>query len=126
MQRPVPTAESIVAASPCGTLREGPAGDAGEDEMSRRETDFDDSRRDHPSSPIQHRELPRGTRLGGKYEIQSLIGVGGMGVIYDALQIEVGRTVAVKILHQHERDPAMRARFLCEAIALSRVQHVNV
>jgi serine/threonine protein kinase len=124
--RPFPTAESILGAAPRGTLREGPARDGDDHDMSRRETDFDDSRRDHPSSQIEHRELPRGTRLGGKYEIQALIAVGGMGAIYEAVQLEVGRTVAIKVLHQYEQDPAMRARFLREVIVLSRVQHVHV
>lgn len=41
--------------------------------------------------------LQPGTHL-GKYEVQSLIAVGGMGTVYRAVDAGLGRTVALKVL----------------------------
>jgi len=67
-----------------------------------------------------------GRSLPGGYLILELVGIGGMGRVYRAEQTNLGRTVAVKIIHPHlvgEENAA--ARFITEARAASRLNHPN-
>ena len=67
-----------------------------------------------------------GRTLQGGYLILELVGIGGMGRVYRAEQTNLGRTVAVKIIHPHlvgEENAA--ARFITEARAASRLNHPN-
>ncbi|MFP2963563.1 serine/threonine-protein kinase, partial [Myxococcus sp. 1LA] len=65
--------------------------------------------------------------LGQKYQLRRRIGVGGMGAVYEAEQLDVGRTVAVKVLQQHLIGvPVMHARFRREAQATAGVRHPNI
>ena len=67
-----------------------------------------------------------GRTLPGGYVMLELVGVGGMGRVYRAEQTNLGRTVAVKIIHPHlvgEENAA--ARFITEARAASRLNHPN-
>ncbi|QDE67414.1 serine/threonine protein kinase [Myxococcus xanthus] len=67
------------------------------------------------------------TVLGQKYRLRQRIGVGGMGTVYEAEQLDVGRTVAVKVLRQHLLgEPAVHARFRREAQATAGVKHPNI
>lgn len=67
-----------------------------------------------------------GTRL-GPYEVQSLLGAGGMGEVYRALDTRLHRTVAIKILPAHLiSDSDLRARFAQEAQAICVLQHPNI
>ncbi|HEX3346305.1 MAG TPA: protein kinase, partial [Polyangiaceae bacterium] len=71
-----------------------------------------------PDDPLVGRSLP------GGYLILELVGIGGMGRVYRAEQTNLGRTVAVKIIHPHlvgEENAA--ARFITEARAASRLNH---
>jgi tetratricopeptide (TPR) repeat protein len=55
------------------------------------------------------------------------LGEGGMGTVYLAEDLALGRRVAVKIISQNvARDPAVRARFLREARLLATIEHPNV
>jgi len=64
-----------------------------------------------------------GTRL-GPYEVQSLLGVGGMGEVYRAIDTRLHRTVAIKILPSRLSDDATRRqRFGREAKAVSSLNH---
>jgi len=70
--------------------------------------------------------LVAGTRL-GPYEIQSAIGAGGMGEVYQARDTRLGRTVAIKVLPAGaSADPARRARFELEARAVSALNHPHI
>ena len=67
-----------------------------------------------------------GTRL-GNYEILALIGVGGMGDVYQAHDTKLGRDVAIKVLpEQFARDPDRLARFRREAHVLASLNHPNI
>src|SRR5579864_5132190 len=70
--------------------------------------------------------LLTGSRL-GPYEIISLLGAGGMGEVYRAKDIRLGRTVAVKVLPSHlSSDPELKLRLEREARAISALQHANI
>lgn len=67
-----------------------------------------------------------GKTLVGKYRIERVLGVGGMGVVYGAVHRN-GRRVAVKMLHaEYSVRADIRKRFLLEAHAANRVQHSGV
>ncbi len=68
-----------------------------------------------------------GKTFPGGYVLLELIGVGGMGRVYRAEQKALGRTVAVKVIHQHlHGEEGAAARFITEARAASRLNHPNV
>jgi WD40 repeat protein/serine/threonine protein kinase len=63
----------------------------------------------------------------GDYRILREIGRGGMGVVYEAEQITLGRRVALKVLPRHaSSDRMIRERFRREARAAARLHHTNI
>ncbi|HET9627101.1 MAG TPA: serine/threonine-protein kinase, partial [Kofleriaceae bacterium] len=67
-----------------------------------------------------------GKVIDDRYEIQSRIGEGGMGVVYKARQTSIDRIIAIKMLNaQMAADPTWVQRFYNEAKACSRLQHPN-
>ena len=61
------------------------------------------------------------------YEVQELIGGGGMGEVYRAVRIESREVVAIKIVAGRlTRDPGVTARFENEVSAMARLDHPNV
>ena len=78
-------------------------------------------------SKIRFPMLQAGTSLAGRYEVVGLLGSGGMGMVYHARDLRLGRDVAVKILPQHlAEDPGALARFDREAKALASLSHTNI
>lgn len=65
----------------------------------------------------------RGRRL-GRYELLDVLGTGGMGTVYRAHDVELGRDVAIKLLR--ETDPEGVARFEREARAAAALGHPNI
>ena len=60
----------------------------------------------------------------GRYEIIRLLGEGGMGRVYLAQQLDLGRQVVVKVMHEHvAADPIFRERFTRETLVMARFQH---
>jgi len=63
----------------------------------------------------------------GPYEIQSRLGRGGMGAVYEAVDTMSGETVAVKVLAQHlADDPGLRSRFDGEIETLKNLRHPGI
>ena len=70
--------------------------------------------------------LTPGTRL-GPYAMVSQLGQGGMGVVYEASDPRLKRTVAIKLLPPDlTRDETAKRRFLQEAQAASALDHPNI
>ncbi len=61
----------------------------------------------------------------GRYELQGLLGMGGMGEVHRAIDLDLERAVAIKVLHTGAADGAS-ARLLREARAMARLDHPNV
>ncbi|HYZ84813.1 MAG TPA: protein kinase [Bryobacteraceae bacterium] len=77
-----------------------------------------------PSSPASM-PLAIGTQL-GPYRIDAVIGHGGMGVVYRALDTRLNRPVAVKVLFDDVADRAARRRFQREAQMASALNHPHI
>ena len=68
-----------------------------------------------------------GQTLGGRYQIQELIGQGGMSSVFKAFDPNLRRVVAVKLIHPHlSSDPRFTARFEDEARAVAKLRHPNI
>jgi serine/threonine-protein kinase len=66
-------------------------------------------------------------RLGGRYELGSVLGRGGMAEVYIAHDTRLGRTVAVKTLRVDlARDPSFQARFRREAQSAASLNHPSI
>ena len=68
-----------------------------------------------------------GTILGGRYRVVAPLGQGGMATIYRALDTQLGREVALKLLRpEYLRDPDFSSRFRQEAQSAASLSHPNV
>jgi len=71
--------------------------------------------------------LQPGDVLGGRYEIEQLLGEGGMGAVYKAIDRELDRPVALKLIRpQLASNPSILARFKQELLLSRQVTHKNV
>jgi serine/threonine-protein kinase len=85
---------------------------------------FPEGPRDGPGGAA---DLSPGTVLDGRWRIEALLGVGGMGAVYRAEHVHVGRSAAVKVLHADLcRSPSERERFRREARVASRLRSPHV
>jgi serine/threonine-protein kinase len=68
-----------------------------------------------------------GTIVEDRYRIEAQLGAGAMGAVYRGRHVKVGRTVAIKVMHDHlVRDEAMVERFQREAQLAARLRHRNL
>ena len=80
-----------------------------------------------PRSPMSAAVLQIGDVLGGRYEIVQLLGEGGMGAVYKAIDRELDRPVALKLIRpQLASNPSILARFKQELLLARQVTHKNV
>ena len=78
------------------------------------------------SPPLPRVRLSKGTKL-GDYKVISLIGAGGMGEVYRARDLRLGRDVAIKVLpSSYSFDPDRLRRFEQEARAAAALNHPNI
>ena len=79
-----------------------------------------------PTSPVSAYSPPPSGRL-GDYELLREVGRGGMGVVYEAKQVGLGRRVALKVLLPHALlDASWVERFRREARSAGRLHHTNI
>ena len=71
--------------------------------------------------------LKTGDVLGGRYDIEQLLGEGGMGAVYKAKDRELDRLVALKLIRPElASNPAIPTRFKQELLLAHQVTHKNV
>src|SRR4051794_23612810 len=88
-----------------------PSGDAGESTSSWTTT---------PARDLAGRVL-------GDFQVERMLGKGGMGEVYLARQISLDRPVALKVLRpEWSSKPAYMARFESEAWAVAKLNHPNI
>jgi serine/threonine-protein kinase len=83
------------------------------------------------SSEARDSAITHSSRVGGivagKYRLERLLGVGGMGAVYEAVHIGVERRFAVKIMKREAADaPDSAHRFMQEAKAAAFIRHPNI
>jgi hypothetical protein len=73
-------------------------------------------------------EFPKpGELFNERYQLEEVIGAGGLGKVFKAFQPESGRLIALKIMHpEFARDAEVRQRFLREAKSLSLLSHPGI
>jgi serine/threonine protein kinase len=80
-------------------------------------TDFDGKQ-----SPTEN-----GPETLGPFELLEKLGEGGMGAVYRARHLRLGKLMAVKVMHSHRLDDQeLRSRFYREMRALGQLQHPNI
>jgi len=68
-----------------------------------------------------------GDLIADRYELEELVGTGGMSSVFRAHDTQLERRVAIKILHEHYADdPEYLERFRREARAVARLSHPNI
>jgi serine/threonine-protein kinase len=89
---------------------------------------------DHPSpdrDTTAHRpeEQDAASLIGtmvNQYRIEALLGEGGMGVVYRAIDTRLQRTVALKLLRQEDDDARAKDRLIAEARSAAALDHPNI
>ncbi|MBN2134308.1 MAG: protein kinase [Acidobacteria bacterium] len=75
----------------------------------------------------KNNQIEEGSIVGKKYRLEKVLGVGGMGTVYLAEDIKLGRKVAIKTISEAvSKDRELRKRLLREAKTLSRIEHPNI
>jgi serine/threonine protein kinase len=68
-----------------------------------------------------------GKKIGGRYQVEELLGQGGMSSVYKAFDPNLQRMVAIKLVHPHlSNNQEFVRRFEVEATAVARLRHSNI
>ncbi len=79
------------------------------------------------TKPGQQTPLDPGRVVAGRYRVKVLVGLGGMGAVYEAEHLPTGRSLALKVLlHERGGVAGLAARFQREAKAQSLLDHPNI
>jgi serine/threonine protein kinase len=87
------------------------------------------------ATPLPEEETPRKEEeekvtpgmMIGEYQVERVIGEGGMGVIYSAVHPVIRKRVAIKVLNRrYAQDPKSIARFVLEARSVNEIGHHNI
>jgi serine/threonine protein kinase len=82
---------------------------------------------DDDGSPIDHGPFQAGDTIAGKYRVDRVVGIGGMGQVVAATHVDLGQEVAIKILlRSRAKDAEAVERFLREAHAAVRLKSTHV
>ena len=77
---------------------------------------------DEPDVPVRQGDI-----LAGKYRVEKVLGIGGMGVVVSALHLELDQRVALKfLLPDAATKPDVIARFSREARAAAKIRSEHV
>jgi serine/threonine protein kinase len=79
----------------------------------------------HPA-PVTDRLPEPGEMLAGRYRVERVVGVGGMGIVASAMHVELDERVAVKLMKRETMNPQSIARFLREARAAAKIKSEHV
>ena len=80
-----------------------------------------------PNTEISPPSLSGHPQAFGDFEIVRRIGMGGMGVVYEAIQRSLQRRVALKVIHlQISNEQRLKVRFRREAEAAAGLHHTNI
>src|SRR5688572_12529761 len=122
---------SVVASR---TLAAGSRGPAEVVDVGREKTEADSAEvmartdtMDATSERAAEAHLDRLGKVVGSYRLEQLLGEGGMGFVYLAEHVRLGRRVALKMLRQElAATPQVVKRFFAEARAVNRILHENI
>lgn len=82
---------------------------------------------DHILETMTTSPLQPNTELSGRYRIQRLLAHGGMASVYEALDLQLHRQVAIKVLAAHlSGDAVFKEKFLTEARVAASLNHPNL
>jgi len=71
--------------------------------------------------------LEVGQVLGGRFEIQEMLGIGGMGAVYKAYDRDIDRVIALKCIRPElAKDPEITQRFTQELLLARQIAHKNI
>ena len=80
-------------------------------------------------STVAHRRLEAGDTFGPRYHVMKILGMGGMGAVYQAWDEELGMAVALKVIRPEYADRGgedSERRFKRELVLARQVTHKNV
>ncbi len=82
---------------------------------------------EHIGVAMTNSPIPQNTELSGRYRIQRLLAHGGMASVYEALDLQLHRSVAIKVLASNlSGDETFRQKFLTEARVAAALNHPNL